>query len=241
MIRVNNFNDDYFETIDTEDKAYFLGLLFADGNVYTARYRVQITLANEDAYILKAFANCIGYTGKMYIDREKYSKLILPSKKMCADLTRLGCTPNKSLTLQFPTEVPEELMHHFIRGCFDGDGHVSKRGNSFNVNFTSSKDFMDKFVELLKNLDVEYTEAKKRYIAHKESAYQVYIRSKSGKVFFDYIYKESSIFLIRKKNIVDLPTIEKELKLCIVCKNKHFAKGFCKKHYRNDYFKINKK
>jgi hypothetical protein len=241
MKRVNNFNDDYFETINTEDKAYFLGLLFADGNVYTARNRVQITLVNEDAYILKKFSECIGYSGKMYIDREKYSKLILPSKKMCEDLTKLGCTPNKSLTLQFPTEVPDKLMHHFIRGCFDGDGHVSKRNNTFNINFTSSKDFMDKFVELLQNLNVEYTEAKKRYINHKKSAYQVYIRSNSGKVFFDYIYKESNIYLTRKKNVVDLSIIEKELKLCNICKDKHFAKGFCKKHYRNNYFRINKK
>ena len=201
MIRVNNFNDDYFETIDTEDKAYFLGLLFADGNVYTARYRVQITLANEDAYILKAFANCIGYTGKMYIDREKYSKLILPSKKMCADLTRLGCTPNKSLTLQFPTEVPEELMHHFIRGCFDGDGHVSRKKDCFNVNFTSSKDFMDKFVELLDILEISHTGSKKRYKDKEHSAYSIYLRSKSAKSFFNYIYNNSNLFLERKQKI----------------------------------------
>lgn len=241
MKRVNNFNDDYFEKIDTEDKAYFLGLLFADGNVYLKRHRVQITLANEDAYILKKFADCINYSGKVYIDREKYSKLILPSKKMCEDLISLGCTANKSLTLKFPDKVPEKLMNHFIRGCFDGDGHVSKRGNAFNVNFTSSRDFIDKFIELLKNLNVEHTGAKKRYTDHNESAYQVYIRSKSSKVFFNYIYNKSNIFLFRKKNIVDLPAIEKELKLCSICKNKHFAKGFCKKHYRNDYFKTNKK
>ena len=158
MKRVNNFNDDYFETIDTEDKAYFLGLLFADGNVYTARNRIQITLANEDAYILKAFADCIGYTGKMYIDREKYSKLILPSKKMCADLTRLGCTPNKSLTLQFPTEVPDELMHHFIRGYFDGDGHISKDKRLINpyyhINITSTKEFIIVLKKILMDNDI---------------------------------------------------------------------------------------
>jgi hypothetical protein len=201
MKRVNNFNDDYFETIDTEDKAYFLGLLFADGNVYTARHRVQITLANEDAYILKAFADCIGYTGKMYIDREKYSKLILPSKKMCEDLNRLGCTPNKSLTLQFPTEVPDELMHHFIRGCFDGDGHVSKKKNCFNVNFTSSKDFMDKFIELLDILEISHTGSKKRYKDKEHSAHSVYLRAKSAKSFFDYIYNNSNLFLERKQKI----------------------------------------
>jgi hypothetical protein len=201
MIRVNNFNDDYFETIDTEDKAYFLGLLFADGNVYTARHRVQITLANEDAYILKAFATAIGYTGKMYIDREKYSKLILPSKKMCADLTKLGCTPNKSLTLQFPTEVPNELMHHFIRGCFDGDGHVSKKKECFNVNFTSSEYFMIKFIELLDSLKIEHTGAKKRYKDKEHSAYSVYIRSNSASLFFKYIYNNSTLFLERKQKI----------------------------------------
>lgn len=201
MKRVNNFNDDYFETIDTEDKAYFLGLLFADGNVYTARHRVQITLANEDAYILKAFANCIQYTGKMYIDRGKYSKLILPSKKMCADLTKLGCTPNKSLTLQFPTEIPENLIHHFIRGCFDGDGHVSRKKDCFNVNFTSSKDFINKFIELLDFLEISHTGAKKRYKDKENSAYSVYLRSKSARSFFNYIYNNSNLFLERKQKI----------------------------------------
>jgi hypothetical protein len=239
MKRVNNFNDDYFETIDTEDKAYFLGLLFADGNIYAARNRVQLTLANEDAYILQAFATAIGYTGKMYIDREKYSKLILPSKKMCEDLIKLGCTPNKSLTLQFPTEVSDKLMHHFIRGCFDGDGSVSRRGNSFNVNFTSSESFMIEFMNLLNLLNIDTTGSKKRYESHELSAYQVYIRANSARSFFDYIYNNATFFLVRKKNIVDLPLIEKHVNLCIICEDKHFAKGFCKKHYHNNYYKLN--
>jgi len=243
MKRQFNFDDDYFSVIDSEHKAYFLGLLFADGNIYAARNRVQITLANEDAYILEDFAKSIEYTGKIYIDKVKYSKLILPSSKMCTDLSKLGCTPNKSLTLQFPTDkqVPSHLLHHFIRGCFDGDGHVSKRGNSFNVNFTSSKDFMTGFINLLTQLGIDTTGSKKRYEDHKESAHQVYIRSNSSKTFFDYIYKDATVFLTRKKTIVDLPLIEKQIKLCNVCESEHFAKGFCKKHYRNNYFKLNGK
>jgi intein/homing endonuclease len=207
MIRVNNFNDDYFETIDTEDKAYFLGLLFADGNVYTARYRVQITLANEDAYILQAFATAIGYTGKMYIDREKYSKLILPSKKMCADLTKLGCTPNKSLTLQFPTEVPNELMHHFIRGYFDGDGHISKdkklKNPYYHINITSSKSFMDTLKEILLTNSVKTGTLYKRYKDREQSAYTTFVLNKSAKQFIEYIYKNASLFLTRKHNIYE--------------------------------------
>ena len=207
MIRVNNFNDDYFETIDTEDKAYFLGLLFADGNVYAARHRVQITLVNEDAYILQAFATAIGYTGKMYIDREKYSKLILPSKKMCADLTKLGCTPNKSLTLQFPTEVPDELMHHFIRGYFDGDGHISKdkklKKPYYHINITSSLFFMETLKKILLENSIETGKLHKRYKDREHSAYTTYLPNKSAKKFVEYIYKDATLFLTRKHNIYE--------------------------------------
>ena len=241
MKRQFNFNDDYFEKIDTEDKAYFLGLLFADGNVYIKRHRVQITLANEDAYILNKFAECINYSGKLYSDRGLYSKLILPSKKMCNDLIVLGCTANKSLDLKFPDKVPKELLHHFIRGCFDGDGHVSRRNNSFNTNFTSSKYFIEEFINLLTKLNVKTTGIKKRYENNDQSAYQVYITSSTSMLFFKYIYANANIFLNRKKKIVDIPIIKKEEKLCEKCKNKHFAKGLCKSHYRNYYFKLNGK
>jgi hypothetical protein len=207
MIRVNNFNDDYFETIDTEDKAYFLGLLFADGNVYSARNRVQITLANEDAYILQAFADCIGYTGKMYIDREKYSKLILPSKKMCADLTRLGCTPNKSLTLQFPTELPNELMHHFIRGYFDGDGHISRDKKLVNayyhINMTSTEEFIVVLKNILTKNNIDTGNSYKRYKNKEVSAHTVYVKNKSAKNFIDYIYSNATLFLTRKYKIYE--------------------------------------
>ncbi len=205
MKRVNNFNDDYFEIIDTEDKAYFLGLLFADGNVYTARNRVQLTLVNDDAYILEAFAKFIGYTGKMYIDRQKYTKIILPSKKMCADLTKLGCTPNKSLTLQFPTEVPDKLMCHFIRGYFDGDGHISldkKLVNPYyHINLTSSEQFVDKLKDVLKEQNVITGTSYKRYKDRPMSAHTVYVMNKSAKSFGSYIYKDATVYLNRKHKI----------------------------------------
>jgi hypothetical protein len=211
MKRVNNFNDDYFETIDTEDKAYFLGLLFADGNIYTARNRVQITLANEDAYILQTFAKAIGYTGKMYIDREKYSKLILPSKKMCEDLTKLGCTPNKSLTLEFPTEVPNELLHHFIRGYFDGDGHISKNKKLVNpyyhINITSTIEFITVLKDILLNNCIETGNIYKRYKDNEVSAHQVYIINKSARKFIQYLYSGATIYLTRKQKVYENPVL----------------------------------
>lgn len=207
MKRVNNFNDDYFEKIDTEDKAYFLGLLFADGNVYLKRHRVQITLANEDAYILKKFADCINYSGKVYIDREKYSKLILPSKKMCEDLISLGCTANKSLTLKFPDKVPEKLMNHFIRGYFDGDGHISKHKTLikpyYYINITSTEDFIITLKDIFNKNNIDVGKSYKRYKNKEVSAHTVYVKNKSAKEFVDYIYRDATIFLNRKHNVYE--------------------------------------
>jgi hypothetical protein len=200
--RVNNFNDDYFEKIDTEDKAYFLGLLFADGNVYLKRYRVQITLANEDAYILTKFAECINYSGKLYSDRGLYSKLILPSKKMCEDLILLGCTANKSLTLKFPDKVPSELLHHFIRGYFDGDGHISKHKKLikpyYYINITSTEEFIIILKDIFAKNNIDVGKSYKRYKNKEISAHTIYVKNKSAKQFVDYVYKNATIFLNRK-------------------------------------------
>lgn len=211
MKRVNNFNDDYFEVIDSEDKAYFLGLLFADGNIYLKRNRVQICLANEDAYILERFANCIGYTGKLYIDREKYSKLILPSKKMCNDLISLGCTAVKSLSLKFPNNVPDHLMNHFIRGFFDGDGHISKDKKTispyYHINFTTTYDFIIVLKDILLKNGIHTGNINKRYKNRQVSAHTVYVKNKSAKNFVEYLYSKATVYLTRKQKVYECTDI----------------------------------
>jgi len=205
--RKNNFNQDYFKVIDTEDKAYFLGLLYADGNVYMKRNRVQITLANEDSYMLDKFSEVTESTAKLYNDRGKYSKVILESKILCEDIIKLGCFPNKSLTLQFPTEeqVPNHLLHHFIRGYFDGDGHVSLHKKLVNpyyyINLTSSEEFIVKLKDVLEEQGIITGTSYKRYKDKEASAHTVFVMSKSAKAYGSYIYKDATIYLNRKHKI----------------------------------------
>lgn len=207
FIRKNNFNQNYFDVINTEDKAYFLGLLFADGNVYLKRNRVQITLANQDSYILDKFNQCINSSAKLYIDRQIYSKLILDSKLLCQSLIALGCTERKSLTLKFPSkkQVPSHLTHHFIRGYFDGDGHISKDKKLINpyyhINITSSEDFIKSLKDKLIQNEIVTGKMYKRYKDKEVSAHTLYIKNKSAKVFVDYLYKDATIFLTRKHEI----------------------------------------
>lgn len=46
------------------------------------------------------------------------------SKKLCEDLTNLGANRNKSLSLKFPSFIPDSLMSSFVLGYFDGDGCI---------------------------------------------------------------------------------------------------------------------
>lgn len=220
-LRQNERDENYFHKIDTPDKAYFLGLLYADGNIYLKRNRVQITLWNEDVYILEKMANAIKYTGKMYIDRIKYTKLIIDSKIMVNDLINKGCIPNKSLILKFPTEeqVPAELQRHFIRGYFDGDGCIStsrKQLNKISVrrgaisynkqhlscNITSTKEFINSLSEILNNNYIYTGEFIKRYPKKELSAGTCYIsRAADIEKFYKYIYEDcNDIYLLRKKD-----------------------------------------
>lgn len=206
--RKNNFNQDYFKVIDTEHKAYFLGLLYADGNIYLKRNRLQITLVNEDSYILDKFSQEIQSTAKLYNDRGKYSKLILDGKTLCEDIIKAGCTPNKSLTLLFPTEeqVSSNLLHHFVRGYFDGDGHVSLDKKLINpyyhINITSSKEFIEVLKTVLEKAEIDTGNSYKRYKEKEQSAHTVYIKNKCAKKFFNYLYKDATVYLHRKENVI---------------------------------------
>lgn len=202
-------DENYFKRIDTEQKAYWLGLLYADGNVYESKGVTQITLQNEDGYLLYKLAECLQYDGKLYSDRGKYTKLIIHSIKMMNDLIKLGCVPRKSLILKFPTEeqVPKELQRHFIRGYFDGDGCIAMRKKPIThkpvatCSFTSTKMFCNALIEVLGRKKIETSVFRKRYKSMEDSAGTVTITKRNSiNALYNYMYKGcEELYLIRKK------------------------------------------
>jgi DNA-binding transcriptional regulator WhiA len=125
----NYCNDTYFSEIDNSQKAYWLGVLFADGNVSRKNSKTgKIFFSSIDKEWIELFKKEINFTGKITKEtHKKYKKDIykisITSKIMFEDLVKLGCTPNKTFTLKFP-KLKKELTSHFIRGYFDGDGSV---------------------------------------------------------------------------------------------------------------------
>lgn len=129
-------NEHYFDQIDTEEKAYFLGLLYADGCNSQQNNTIKISLQEEDKEILERFNVAINSNRPLkYISnlKKKDAKrkpqwlLCLSSKHLSNQLSILGCHPNKTHTLIFPTEqqVPKFLLIHWLRGLWDGDGSFS--------------------------------------------------------------------------------------------------------------------
>lgn len=127
-------NKCYFDNIDSEDKAYFLGLLYADGNNYTKTGRISISLQEQDKHILESFNNQIQANRSLTLRNRNLKnnkhknqyRLDIVNKYMSEKLDNLGCINAKSLTLKFPsdTQVPTQLLRHFIRGMWDGDGSI---------------------------------------------------------------------------------------------------------------------
>ena len=133
-------NENFFETIDSEEKAYWLGFMYADGWILdnSQRYgqdHFGISLIKSDEEHLKKFAKAIEATNPITYDNSKrqhpLAKIVLTSQKTVDDLIRHGCFKKKTFILQPPTTVPDELIYHFIRGFFDGDGSLVKCGGKF--------------------------------------------------------------------------------------------------------------
>lgn len=209
-------NHDYFENIDSEHKAYWLGFIYADGSItkkayekgsYT--YRLRMELMFEDKYILEQMALDLESDLKpkeYYNDTssfEGYNKpkhtayIMFSSKKMGEDLVKLGVVPNKTLILKSLPSIPDNLMKHFIRGYFDGDGSVYlTKDNTIKTAFYGTHDFINSIQDfLIKELNL----TKKKITDQKEANVSfVGMAKQESEKLYHYMYDEATIFLNRK-------------------------------------------
>jgi hypothetical protein len=221
-------DESYFDTIDTEEKAYFLGFLYADGYNNINRKDVTIKLAESDKEILEKLQNLI-QPGRplIFINRQAERNqgkknqdcyvLTFHSEHLSKRLEELGVIHNKTYDLQFPTEeqIPKHLLNHFIRGFSDGDGYISKDA----CLMVATVDFCRQLGKYLKT-EYELT----IYIGNpKGSKNSINRISISGAIqsikFQDLIYKNATIYLQRK-----FDKYKENLNL-ILNKKQHFTNG----------------
>lgn len=215
------FNENIFDSIDTEEKAYWLGFIFADGTISSSplredtktQYQFELSLSSKDKVHLEKFAKFINYTNSIYCDNVR-CRLSVYSKHFWNVLNCNGCTPNKSLTLQFPK--PELFLNksdivHFIRGYVDGDGCLSwcnKEHTVASFNLLGTTSFLESVKKYL-NID-----SKLSILHSKEQSITKFI-SLSDKKAFKVCYKlynNSTVYLDRKyEKFVEYCRLYKEL------------------------------
>lgn len=209
------FNENYFENIDTEHKAYFLGFISADGCVShrTKNCKVlSINIHKQDINILNKFKVEIRFSGEISMNnvRSNMCTMFCHSIKMVNDLAKYNVIPNKTKNLIFPN-LPEDLIRHYMRGYFDGDGcvsiHKDKRFNNCDrgqINLVSaSYNFIKRYVDILIcNCNVKNNKISDR---NSRSSYYVIDWGKLIDVenIYHFFYKDALIYLERKKEKYD--------------------------------------
>lgn len=208
----------FFDIIDTEEKAYWLGFIYADGwisvNHKTNSGCVGIELQIRDIEHLRKFNKSLCGNYKI-IEKEsqckpspnkefrKHCQIRIYSIDMVEDLQKHGITNTKTYDMTFP-ELPDALIKHFIRGYFDGDGSLYERHRKEYVvpqcNFYSaSKVFLESLRKYLHDtgFNTYFWQEKRdeKYV----TSYTLALAGKSNnESFLNYIYKDSIVYLDRK-------------------------------------------
>lgn len=199
---------DFFSTIDTEEKAYWLGFMYADGYV-TGTKIVGCKLSTKDEEHLIKLRNILSPTKPLYYDETsqgfgnntKSVALILTNRNLFKDLVSKGCIQNKSKLLTFPNEniVPKELIHHFIRGYFDGDGSVTAGINPKGhirilIGIVGTESFLSEIRKALSLEDTKYLYKYKNKDIHELKVGGTNV----VKAIYNFLYKDATVFLERK-------------------------------------------
>lgn len=183
-----------FDLINTPEKAYWLGFIFADGYV-SKENNFELSLAVKDLNHLNKFKNFIKFGGKIYID-EKVGRcrLQFQDSQIVNSLKKTGCINKKSLVLKFP-EIDECLYSHFIRGYFDGDGHVTNPENSIAVSIVGTLEFLQSVHNIL---NIPKYKIKHRQVKHSPEVYISEFSGEDARNFGRFIYNNSNVHLERK-------------------------------------------
>ena len=192
----------HFENIDTEEKAYWLGFLYADGYISSNEDKIELCLAEKDFHHLEKFKDFIGLPNKIcYRAANKAYRYSFRSASCKQNLIKQGCIPKKSLILQFPTEeqVPNYLLRHFLRGYFDGDGWFTNTESCFEAGFISSSAFIESFLEKIEDFIDVKIDSKIKDVHRENGAKRYSFYSKPDvTAFLDFLYLDSNIYLDRK-------------------------------------------
>ena len=203
---VLKLNQNYFDKIDTEKKAYFLGLIASDGHINKKKNCVTIAIAqNDDKGLLTEFLKELESNNKItnYEDkrtdykRKVVSSVTIYSEHLKNSLISKGIFSNKTESLSFP-KIDEEFQKHFIRGFIDGDGCYFYKRGILHTSIVGTYELLEEMQNIIcKQLNC----SKNKLIKHKTGVYYLNFAHTNTVKLRNWIYKDCEIAMERKKNM----------------------------------------
>lgn len=203
-------NENYFETIDTPTKAYYLGFIIADGHIKKDESSLSIELSIVDEQFLLDFIKALDSEHKLYYRTKKLKStekttgktydmccLKITRPKLCADLIKHGVGNNKSQELSISKTIPEKFMHSMIRGFIDGDGWWSiDKNNNMQLGFVGP---VLSFINEVKDILVNKCNITNTNPRQSPGCFKIrWNGNLQCKRIYDYLYSDDGPFLARK-------------------------------------------
>lgn len=207
----HNLSENYFENIDSEEKAYLLGLLITDGSIKkgkgTHSDTLRLQLKIEDEYMVKKLKEELKSSNVIQYDKrpgKSCAGIEIVNQKICDDLAKYQVIPNKTyvlndIKLDF---IPLNLQRHYLRGLVDGDGSIGIDNGQLWISFVGyNKSFVMSFQKAIDN----FLKEENHNNIHKSNAFSC--KWKGNKKAFNilkWLYEDATIYLERKKKFYDL-------------------------------------
>lgn len=209
------FDNTVFDSIDTEEKAYWLGFLYADGSVSSNTNTVELSLKGEDFNHLVKFKNFLKSSAEVKLSTIKLKeksflrcRFLVTDKHFHNRLIQLGCIPRKSLVLKFPNEEifsSISLVYAFIRGYLDGDGSISfTHTGRLRLEILGTAEFLNIISQYLPQFGKHLIKDRR----HKSNTYSIVCSANKADEVVTLLYKDTNIYLERKYN-----------RLAVLCRN----------------------
>lgn len=203
-----SINEQYFDKIDTQEKAYIIGMIASDGCIHNNL--IKISLQEDDKDILEKISKCLGnsnplkYIGQRNKKWKNQYALTIINKRLATRLKTIGLVENKTLKLEFPTVITDDLLPHFLRGLLDGDGFLEKK--RYRIGYTGTTALLTEINHKINrilgiNFNIYAEKCKSNSMGNNLISTMKISNKKDCIKFLNYIYKDATIYMNRKYNL----------------------------------------
>ena len=205
LSRTHKADRDFFKIVDTEAKAYVLGLMFSDGCIYSTGNSKHVNFSSKDRDLIETFRTLLESEHNIYQSSGVYS-IVIGGQELYNDLKRLGLEERKSWKDYGIPKIPQELLRHFLRGVYDGDGciflsKIQGKYTYLHIALTcASLQFLREVKQVLEENGISPQKVRKD-----RSNYRLQVGDQSSaKKMVEYLYRGSNYFLKRKRDVASL-------------------------------------